>query len=59
MNLYPFFNVFFFKFQGEALLQRGLVILDKVVEMKVESFQISPEQIQLYVEMQHKMRRTR
>ena len=50
---------FFFKFQGEALLQRGLVILDKVVEMKVESFQISPEQIQLYVEMQHKMRRTR
>lgn len=45
--------------QGQSILQKGLELIDIALSTKVESFEASPEKIQMYIEMQLKMRCTR
>lgn len=49
-------NIFF---QASTLFEQGLKLIDDALNVKIESFDLSAEQIQLYAEMQNKMRRTR
>ncbi|XP_066977714.1 spartin isoform X3 [Macrobrachium rosenbergii] len=45
--------------QASGVLQKGLALIDKALNIKVESFDCGAEEIQQYAEMQNKMRCTR
>ncbi|XP_076046807.1 spartin isoform X2 [Oratosquilla oratoria] len=45
--------------QAETLFQKGLTLIDKAVNVKVETFGCSQDKVQQYLEMQNKMRCTR
>ncbi|XP_068216967.1 spartin isoform X2 [Palaemon carinicauda] len=45
--------------QANAVLQKGLSLIDKALNIKIESFDCSAEKLQQYAEMQNKMRCTR